>query len=436
MSSSASQPNVTSLDRVLSGVTLPVAVYDRQLTHVYRNSAYAAALNDVPAPSAAASVPPLRLHAQFFECLETYVEQRGRNSVHGFPLCDSEGRLYLVEMLFSRKVTREVQERSAAQAQLLTRSAAEGINLDPLHAAWVTARLSAPGTELAPPMDLRGRLEKIEGLPCMSSVAQRILTLGSNPNASVNDLARTVEIDPMLAAQLLRWASSPFYGKRGKITSIEDAIKTVGFDLVLNLALGVASLKALRVPKEGPLGLTVLWRHAVYAGTLMSLLAERVTAGPRPPSGVAYLTGLMHNIGLFLLGHQFPREFSLLSLLVSANPGMSITALEKFIFGTDHARLGTWLLTLWGLPSDICIAVAHHHNPAYAGNQRTLAQLTLLADHALATAGQGEGNPSAELMTSCCDALGIAETKVTEMLERVLERSDMLDAFVQQTAGN
>lgn len=62
-----------------------------------------------------------------------------------------------------------------------------------------------------------------------------------------------VETDPALAAQVVSWAASPYYASPGKIRSVEDAIvRVLGFDLVINLALGLALGKTLSLPKDHP----------------------------------------------------------------------------------------------------------------------------------------------------------------------------------------
>jgi HD-like signal output (HDOD) protein len=435
MSTPTPTVQLTRLESVLQAVNLPIAVYDGAFANIYANPAFASvfgaqtiAANEAdPAHGKAAVLTAQR--GRFFESLTAYVDIRDGLATRGFPLCDNDGRVFLVEIVTPQNLPHGFA--NAGPAPVTT----SPIVLDPHTAAWLRARLSAPESDLAPPMDLRGRIEKIDGLPCLPAVAQNILALSAKDNASVAELAHIVESDPMLAAQLLRWASSPFYGKRAKLKSVQDAINVVGFDLVINLALGVASMKTLQIPNAGPLGMTAIWRHSVYTATLMSLLADRVTVSARPSAGLAYLTGLLHNIGLFLLGHQFPREFDVLSRLVAANPEIPLAYLEKFAFGTDHARLGTWLLSMWGLPEDLCVAVAHHHNPEYTGARRSLAQLCLLADHALATSGIGDGYRAPALLTSCCDALGIAPTKVEELLATVLEKGEVLDAFATQSSG-
>src|SRR5690606_21541643 len=83
---------------------------------------------------------------------------------------------------------------------------------------------------------MRQRLDETLEIPPLSSTAERILQLRTNPNATVSELASIVEADPSLAAQVVSWASSPYYAAPGKIRSVQDAIvRVLGFDLVSNL---------------------------------------------------------------------------------------------------------------------------------------------------------------------------------------------------------
>jgi HD-like signal output (HDOD) protein len=114
------------------------------------------------------------------------------------------------------------------------------------------------------------RIEQVYELPPMPELGTRILELRSNPNASAQQLANIVQLDPSLAAQVIRYASSPYYGYRGRITNVQEAISRVlGYDMVFNLALGLAVGRSFRIPDEGPLGLTRFWEHAVCSAILV-----------------------------------------------------------------------------------------------------------------------------------------------------------------------
>jgi HD-like signal output (HDOD) protein len=93
---------------------------------------------------------------------------------------------------------------------------------------------------------IQQRLEATVEIPPLADTAQKIIKLRVDPDATIDDITGVVETDPALAAQVVSWAASPYYGSAGKIRSVEDAIvRVLGFDLVINLALGLALGKTL-----------------------------------------------------------------------------------------------------------------------------------------------------------------------------------------------
>ncbi|MEG0247439.1 MAG: HDOD domain-containing protein, partial [Pseudomonas sp.] len=96
---------------------------------------------------------------------------------------------------------------------------------------------------------IQQRLEATIEIPPLADTAQKIIKLRVDPNATIDDITGVVETDPALAAQVVSWAASPYYASPGKIRSVEDAIvRVLGFDLVINLALGLALGKTLSLP--------------------------------------------------------------------------------------------------------------------------------------------------------------------------------------------
>ena len=96
---------------------------------------------------------------------------------------------------------------------------------------------------------IQQRLEETIEIPPLPETAQKIIKLRVDPNATVDDITGVVDTDPALAAQVVSWAASPYYAAPGKIRSVEDAIvRVLGFDLVINLALGLALGKTLSLP--------------------------------------------------------------------------------------------------------------------------------------------------------------------------------------------
>ena len=114
---------------------------------------------------------------------------------------------------------------------------------------------------------IQQRLEDTLELPPLPETAQRIIHLRVNPNAVMGDLVDIVESDPSLAAQVVSWASSSFYAAAGQVKSVHDAVSRVlGFDLVMNLAMGLSLGRALKQPQDHPDGVRGLLAAGDLAG--------------------------------------------------------------------------------------------------------------------------------------------------------------------------
>ncbi|PIE44387.1 MAG: hypothetical protein CSA50_00750 [Gammaproteobacteria bacterium] len=125
---------------------------------------------------------------------------------------------------------------------------------------------------------IKQRLEDTFELPPLPETAKKIIQLRADPEAGINKLTDIVETDPSLSAQVVSWASSSFYAAPGKIKSVHDAImRVLGFDLVMNLSMGLALGKTLQQPRDNPQGLADYWQQAVWVsaanGALVNAMA-------------------------------------------------------------------------------------------------------------------------------------------------------------------
>lgn len=280
---------------------------------------------------------------------------------------------------------------------------------------------------------IRMRLDNVDKLPAMPKIAQEILQLGSNPYANTTDLAAIIEQDPSLSAQLLRYARSPFYGYRGEVSSVQDAISRVlGFDMVMDMALGIAIGKAFRNPVEGRLGLQAFWKHSTYCAALTQKLANSCSQHPRP--GMAYLAGLLHNFGFLLLGHLFPDEFSLLNKAMEKHPETPILELEENVLGVTHMEIGSWLMQAWNLPDELVITAQEHHNEEYHSFHAVFPNLVLLSNRLLTSFNMGDES-SEDIPGHLLKSLGLSMDKVMDIFNAVIENKEGLDYMAVQMAA-
>ncbi|MEE2731350.1 MAG: HDOD domain-containing protein [Pseudomonadota bacterium] len=336
-------------------------------------------------------------------------------------------------------------------------------NLKKLYHAFPKAVISNPsrlpdggelGTELDPAsiIAIYNALDSLDRLPSIPALAMRLLEQASSSDTSAADLAATIEMDPSVTAQVMRYAGSPYFGYRGNLDSVQHAItRVLGFEMVSNIALGIASSKAFDVPQNGPLGLKAFWKHGLYTAVLAQGLARKIDRPQTLNPARAYLCGLLHNFGVLLMGHLFPQEFRLLNLEVKRYPDRALHDIEQdmvvagdvqqFIrLGHDH--MGGYLLEKWHLPEAVSVCAYYHHDVEYDGNCADYVALIQLCNQLLASRGIGDCGGSAVLQDLADGDPGPAwRTDLIErgaamtVLEKVLELGPELDNLADNMAA-
>lgn len=277
---------------------------------------------------------------------------------------------------------------------------------------------------------IQQRLEDTLGLPPLPPSMKKLVELRSDPAAGIDDLVPLVRGDASLAAQVMSWAASPYYAAPGDVHSVEDAvIRVLGFDLVVNLALGVAMGKALSLPEDMPRDAVPYWQQSVFTAATAELLCKKMPVEIRPKPGLVYLAGLLQNFGYLVLAHLFPPHFSLLSRYIEANPHMALEFIEKQVLNVTREQVGGWLLENWGLPEVVVEAVRHHNDLAYEGHAGLEAKVLHVASRGLRAREMADG-PVELVPEGILAELQLTQADVDAVLEKVQESHVELDSLV------
>jgi HD-like signal output (HDOD) protein len=250
-----------------------------------------------------------------------------------------------------------------------------------------------------------------------------------DPYADARALSAIVETDPALAAQIVSWAASPYYGYGGKIKSVQDAIvRVLGFDLVSNLALGLALGKSLNLPKDSPQGFTRYWQQAIYGATAVEALVGCIRAQYRPTIGLAYLTGLLHNFGYLMLAEIFPPHFSSYCRLQEVNRTLSYAPIERFLLGVTRDQLASWLMGLWSMPEEVSTGLRFQNEADYDGDHCAYANLVFVAMRLLRQHGIGNA-PLEPIPTEVFERLHLDPDKAAQVIRQVVDASAEIEQF-------
>lgn len=290
-------------------------------------------------------------------------------------------------------------------------------------------------TRHIPKLDIREQLKNIQNLPVMPDMALRIMELKNNPDADIDQLVDVVSMDASSAAQVMRYANSALFGQRGGVKTLNDAIfRVLGYENVLHMVLGTAMAKAFKLPKNGPLGTDTYWQNATYSASLMQKLSRELDKSLGVKSGLAYLCGLLHNIGYLVLGSLFPSEYFWFNKVLSVQKDTPVIEIEQRLLGITHLDLGKQLMQFWHIPEEIISVIAHHHQADYAGPHENYVHLSMLVDQILKGHNMSDADTD-EISDDLCDQLGLSDEQVYEAMDEILQCGEELDAIIKNIAA-
>jgi len=180
-----------------------------------------------------------------------------------------------------------------------------------------------------------------DGLPSLPGAFAELTRVLESPLCGAPEIADVVRRDPALAAKMLQLVNSSFFGLGRRLTEVGEAVAYLGTAMVRSLVLSTEAMSLFRAPAAAA-GIDVeeLQHRAVESAALAAKLAPPGTASD------AFAAALLQDIGVLLLAAKAPEEL--------ARPEA-----ER---GFTHAEVGAYLLGVWGLPTTVVEAVAHHHD--------------------------------------------------------------------------
>lgn len=208
-------------------------------------------------------------------------------------------------------------------------------------------------------------------LAVFPAIAKELLRRLDDEDGNLHLLADHSKHDPVIAARLLALANAASFSDRNKepVKDLYTAISLIGLErfrkLVLSLSIA-SGLKSL-APADA---FAAYWSHSLEVAVAAQVLAEHC----RQPGDLAWLCGLLHDLGKLWLLHQPPAAASHPAsgglaggmqinpaALRRHSPGMEDEGVEKLLQGMDHAEIGFTLGKAWGLPELVCLAIRDHH---------------------------------------------------------------------------
>ncbi len=268
-------------------------------------------------------------------------------------------------------------------------------------------------------------------LSSLPQVLAEIIRVADDENSTSSKIAEIILKDPALTARILRIVNSPYYGPAREITTVNQAVTAMGMRAVKAMSLS-SGLYNKFDSDDAVVNRVNFWRHSLEVAIACREIANLCSYRPAEE---AFVAGLMHDLGVLVLERNFPEKFRRIWKLVES--GENQIKLEEAAWGTNHARVGKFLLDQWKVPRFIGEAIAEHHNEFLADETiphdmlgRIVSLANLISKYRICQSPPLDAR-HIERIDRLSESLGIGPTVLSEMQEKLtnllIQESEFLE---------
>lgn len=200
----------------------------------------------------------------------------------------------------------------------------------------------------------------IDELPILPYAITQLMGLSISDEQYFEKVKALAEQDPTFTVRLIKLANSTVNAPLFQITSITHAISRIGTRHIKELITTLAVAKIF-VPTNN--SGQDLWVHSIQVAVASQSIA-RMATHLNIDQEKAYLCGLLHDIGRFILFSIIPDERVRIDEKAWKGPN-KLTEAEQEVCGLTHAELGGYAAEKWVLPSEIVNVISNHHSYDY-----------------------------------------------------------------------
>lgn len=207
-------------------------------------------------------------------------------------------------------------------------------------------------------------LSKIKTLPPLPETVTQIQRICADPESSVGDLIKVVEKDPMITANLLKAANSPFYGFSREIKTVSQAVSLFGMSTVKGLALSGAVKKLLSVDLD-PYGITPE-SFADISSLQNALMYTWYSKVDRSKLDVLSVASFLQETGKIIIAQEITKEGKAAEFKASILEGKGITEAETEFIGETTATVTSAIFEHWRFEESLIEAIKYSDSPLEA----------------------------------------------------------------------
>lgn len=220
------------------------------------------------------------------------------------------------------------------------------------------------------------RVKSIDGLPAFPATHAKILELAKSDDATADDLAEQIQLDPGLLANIFKLANSSAYGFNRPVKDLSLAVTLLGMEEIANMVMVAQVFDNLGEYEDGAgLDLQAFWKHSVGTAFIARAIAQKL----QTETEHAFLGGMLHDLGKLVLDRYFADYYGEV-VQIANDQSCPIAEIEQDILGLTHSEIGGLLASQWQFPRNHLNTILYHHTPEQTKRDQRLVCLIHIAD--------------------------------------------------------
>jgi len=209
--------------------------------------------------------------------------------------------------------------------------------------------------------------DSIKSLPPLSKTIADINEVYADEEAGLGELAKVIEQDPMIVANILKAANSPLYGFGKEIRNVSQAVSLFGMGMTRSIALGNSVKKLLNVDMQ-PYGITSD-RFAEISSMQATLMNKWYSQIDKKKAEKLYLAAFLQETGKILIASDIIEEDEEISFKSEIALSTNLAQVEKSYINVSSAEVTALIFEHWGFDDEFVEMIRFSDNPAAAPSE-------------------------------------------------------------------
>lgn len=201
-----------------------------------------------------------------------------------------------------------------------------------------------------------GNMPPTVKLPALPLAVTRFMERSRDPKVDLLALARVVETDTGLTAELLKHINSAYFGLRQKVRTVQQGLALLGMRQSKLFVVTVGMQAAVRARQSKLLSQACFWNSSLQR----AIFAREVARLLNTDLDIAFAGALLQDFLLPVLTNDLFDTYSDFATRRAEMPE-SLIDHEDASLGWNHAVAGGCIAYRWQLPDDLVCCVLYHH---------------------------------------------------------------------------